>query len=74
MQDSALREAVVQARLSDPASGLGQVIKSFLAEPVRRDLARHGWGTLYTARYLPAESALRLRWRASEWRQAVDSI
>ena len=72
VQDSALREAVVQARLSDPGCGLQQVIETFLAEPVWRDPARHGWGTLYTACYLPAEAALSLRWRGSEWHQAVD--
>jgi predicted choloylglycine hydrolase len=71
VQDSALREAVVQARLSDPGTGLGQVVDSFLAEPVWRDPALHGWGTLYTACYLPAEAAVSLRWRGSEWRQAV---
>ncbi|MFL5333127.1 MAG: C45 family autoproteolytic acyltransferase/hydrolase [Geminicoccaceae bacterium] len=74
VQDSALREAVVQARLSDPGSGLGQVIDGFLAEPVWRDPVRHGWGTLYTACYLPAEAAVSLRWRGSEWRQAVDTF
>ena len=71
VQDSALREAVVQARLSDPACGLGQVIDSFLAEPVWRDPARHGWGTLYTACYQPADPALTLRWRGQEWRQPL---
>ena len=72
MQDSALREAVVQAALSDPGCRLQQVIETFLAEPVWRDPARHGWGTLYTACYLPADAALSLRWRGSEWHQAVD--
>ena len=53
------------------ACTLQQVIETFLAEPVWRDPARHGWGTLYTACYLPAE-ALSLRWRGSEWHQTVD--
>ena len=71
VQDSALREAVVQARLSDPACTLEKLIASFLAEPVWRDPARHGWGTLYTACYLPREGSMTLRWRDGEWRQAV---
>ena len=71
VQDSALREAVVQARLSDPGSGLGELVETFLTEPVWRDPNRHGWGTLYTACYLPAERALRLRWRDGEWVQGI---
>ena len=57
-----------------PGSGLGQMVESFLAEPVWRDPARHGWGTLYTACYRPAEAALSLRWRGSEWRQGVHAF
>lgn len=71
VQDSALREATVQARLSDPGSGLGELVETFLTEPVWRDPTRQGWGTLYTACYLPREGAMSLRWRGSEWRQTV---
>ena len=71
VQDSALREAVVQARLSDPGAGLEQIVQSFLTEPVWRDPALHGWGTLYTACYRPAERSLELRWHGNEWRQSV---
>jgi predicted choloylglycine hydrolase len=72
VQDSALREATVQARLSDPAAGLAQLVDSFLTEPVWRDPARHGWGTLYTACYRPREAAMALYWRGGEWRQTLD--
>lgn len=72
VQDSALREATVQARLSDPTTGLAQLIDSFLTEPVWRDPVRHGWGTLYTACYRPREGALALHWRGGEWRQTLD--
>ncbi len=72
VQDSALREATVQARLSDPASGPSQLVEAFLTEPVWRDPARHGWGTLYTACYHPREGAMTLRWRQAEWRQTLD--
>lgn len=71
VQDSALREAVVQARLSDPGAGLEQIVQSFLTEPVWRDPALHGWGTLYTACYRPAERSLELRWHGNEWWQSV---
>jgi predicted choloylglycine hydrolase len=75
VQDSALREAVVQARLADPASGLGRVVDSFLAEPVWRDPSRHGWGTLYTACYRPMELALDLRWRGgAAWRHGIEQF
>ena len=72
VQDSALREAVVQAKLSDPAAGLEQIVATFLTEPVWRDPALHGWGTLYTACYLPHAHSLELRWRGSAWRQSLD--
>jgi hypothetical protein len=71
VQDSALREAVVQARLSDPGSGLTHVVDCFLEEPVWRNPAHHGRGTLYTACYLPREGALSLRWHGGEWPQAI---
>ena len=72
VQDSALREAVVQAKLSDPTAGLEQILATFLTEPVWRDPALHGWGTLYTACYLPDAHTLELRWRGSAWQQSLD--
>lgn len=74
VQDSALREAVVQARLADPTAGLEQIVTSFLTEPVWRDPAHHGWGTLYTACYLPHCRSLQLRWRDGDWLQGVDAF
>lgn len=72
--DSALREATVQARLSDPATGLTQLVDSFLTEPVWRDPVRHGWGTLYTACYRPGERGMTLHWRGDAWRQTLDAF
>lgn len=74
VQDSALREAVVQARLADPSVGLEQVVATFLAEPVWRDPNLHGWGTLYTSCYLPQMRSLELRWHGRSWRQSVDGF
>ena len=74
VQDSALREAVVQARLADSACTLDKLVRAFLTEPVWRDPARHGWGTLYTACYLPRDRTMLLRWRDGEWRQPVEGF
>ncbi len=45
----------------------------FLTEPVYRPLARHTWGTVYTASYDATEAAVRLLWPDDAWEIRLDN-
>lgn len=56
------RERFLTSRLADPSESLDRLAERFLDEPLfARDYAR-GFGTLYTALYLPQQRRVELRW------------
>ena len=62
------REAGVRAVID---GGEEAVVRAFLAPPVYSTAFEHGFGTLYTAVYRPAERCVEYRWPSSRWRQSL---
>jgi predicted choloylglycine hydrolase len=65
--DSYMRESFLAARLGDPAQSEEALLQMFMSTPLLRKASDwNGWGTLYTARYLPQEGAMELHWPAGQ--------
>lgn len=61
--DSYLREQFLSARLADKAINQQSLVELFLQEPLlRKSSDWRGWGTLYTAKYLPMTNEIELHW------------
>ena len=61
--DSYLREQFLAARLADVQRHQQSLVNLFLNQPLLRKSSEwQGWGTLYTARYLPLSSEVELHW------------
>ncbi len=61
--DSYAREQFLATRLADPKQSKNSLIDLFLQPPLlRKSCDWQGWGTLYTARYLPQLGVVELHW------------
>jgi len=61
--DSYVREQYLSTCLSDPRQADSSLVSIFLQSPLMRKSSEwHGWGTLYTARYLPLSGTVELYW------------
>jgi predicted choloylglycine hydrolase len=67
MSETVAREAALEKALADPLITREALEQVFLQEPVFRPLARHTWGTVYTASYDTAEPSVRLLWPDDVW-------
>ncbi len=75
LHDTVRREAFLAAVMSNPAETVDTLFAHFLAAPVHRPLGADGWGTLYTACWLPEAGGLRLGWPGRPaWRQSLDQF
>lgn len=73
LHDTVRREALLAAVMSNPAETAETLLPRFLAAPIHRPLGSDGWGTLYTACWLPESGELRLCWPGRPaWRQGLD--
>ena len=73
LHDTVRREALLAAVMSNPAETVDTLLPRFLAPPIHRPLGVDGWGTLYTACWLPETGELRLSWPGRPvWRQGLD--
>ena len=52
------RESFLRARLGDPGTDRGALVRAFLAPPLYATDYEHAFGTLYTAAYAPASGAM----------------
>jgi len=61
--DSYLREQFLSARIADNSPNQQCLVDLFLTPPLLRKSSEwQGWGTLYTARYLPSSGEVELHW------------
>lgn len=61
--DSYSREQFLSTRLADPRQQNDSLVNLFLQPPLlRKSSDWNGWGTLYTARYLPQSGVVELHW------------
>ncbi len=67
MSETVAREARLAGALAEPSLTREALERVFLEEPVYRPLARHTWGTVYTASYDAAAAAVRLLWPDDAW-------
>lgn len=67
MSETVAREAALAEALSGPSPTRAALEQVFLEEPVYRPLARHTWGTVYTASYAVADPSVRLLWPDDAW-------
>lgn len=73
MSETVAREARLAGALADPELTREGLEHVFLTEPVYRPLARHTWGTVYTASYDATEAAVRLLWPDDAWEIRLDN-
>jgi predicted choloylglycine hydrolase len=62
------REHAIVRALEDPAIDATGFVDGFLRPPLFSTAYEHGFGTLYTAAYRPAEGFVDYRWPAFDWR------
>lgn len=72
LADTVRREALIASSLHNPEETLEGLIGKFLTPPIYRPLGLDGWGTLYTACWMPETGALRLSWPGRKWRQSLE--
>jgi predicted choloylglycine hydrolase len=60
-------------RLAQSAPDLRDAIGAFLREPVHNTAYSRGFGTLYTAVYLPDEAVVEYHWPDTSWRRCFGS-
>jgi len=58
----------------DRAVGLEGLVAAFLEPPLYAGHLEHGFGTLYTAVYRPADLTFEYRWPGSSWRHSIGSF
>ncbi len=68
------REKFLLNRLTLHPETAERFISSFLKPPLYSMAFSRGFGTLYTAAYLPAEGAVQLRWPMHTWTQSFTSF
>jgi predicted choloylglycine hydrolase len=68
------REWVLRSLVTDPAASIQDVYDAFLSSPLHSAAYSRGFGTLYTAIYLPARGEMQLRWPRSVWTQSMTSF
>ncbi len=74
--DSYTRAQYLSARINDPREEKNSLVNLFLQSPLlRRSSNWQGWGTLYTARYLPLLGIVELHWPGGHiLRQSFDNF
>jgi predicted choloylglycine hydrolase len=61
--DSYSRQQFLSTRLADPNQQSSSLVELFLQPPLlRKSIEWQGWGTIYTARYLPSAGLVELHW------------
>jgi predicted choloylglycine hydrolase len=68
------REQRVLGLLADPAVDASAFVDAFLRDPLFSTSYAHGFGTLYTASYRPAEGTAEYRWPSFTWSQGFDAF
>lgn len=68
------RERFIFFRLRDQEMTAERMIKCFLREPLHTTAYDHGFGTLYTSVYNPADGTARFIWPDGEVRQSLKSF
>jgi predicted choloylglycine hydrolase len=74
MIETEQRHAYLTGVLSDSNETLDHLTGRFLAPPLYRTTYAEGYGTLYTAVYLPGRGEARYLWPGVEWRQGFDGF
>jgi predicted choloylglycine hydrolase len=54
--------------------GVADLIEACLRPPLYATRFHHGFGTLYTAEYRPADGIVRYHWPQRRWEQSLDNI
>jgi predicted choloylglycine hydrolase len=68
------RRDVLAGLVYDQAVDLEGLVAAFLEPPLYAGHHEHGFGTLYTAVYRPADLTLEYRWPGSSWRHSIGSF
>ena len=68
------RRDVLANLVHDRAVGLEGLVAAFLEPPLYAGHHEHGFGTLYTAVYRPADLTVEYRWPGSSWRHSIGSF
>jgi predicted choloylglycine hydrolase len=68
------RRDVLAGLVYDQAVDLDGLVAAFLEPPLYAGHHEHGFGTLYTAVYRPADLTLEYRWPGSTWRHSIGSF
>jgi predicted choloylglycine hydrolase len=68
------RRDVLAGLVYDEAVDLEGLVAAFLEPPLYASHHEHGFGTLYTAVYRPADLTLEYRWPGSSWRHSIGSF
>lgn len=68
------RERYVLELLHDPGMTRERLIEAFLEPPLYSTAFSRGFGTIYTAAYLPAEGRVEYRWPDFTWSQSFDDF
>jgi hypothetical protein len=55
-------------------AGVADLIEACLRPPLYATRFHHGFGTLYTAEYRPADGIVRYHWPQRRWEQSLDNI
>ncbi|MBL0921859.1 MAG: hypothetical protein IBJ10_06995 [Phycisphaerales bacterium] len=66
------REAALEACLGGGVRSLAALVDAFLSPPIYSSAFRRGWGTLYTASYIPAARSATFAWPHARVVQALD--
>ena len=68
------RERWVFELLRAPDMTRERLVKAFLEPPLHSTAYAHGFGTLYTAAYFPAEGRVEYHWPDLCWSQSFDDF
>lgn len=68
------REQFLSARLADEEEAFGRFVDRFLEPPLHSTRFDHGWGTLYTAAYRPADGTATFHWPGLTLPQSLDAF
>ena len=74
---TAIRSVEREQRLEELLAhgvGVADLIEACLRPPLYATRFHHGFGTLYTAEYRPADGIVRYHWPQRRWEQSLDNI
>ena len=74
---TAIRSVEREQRLEEllaHGAGVADLIEACLRPPLYATRFHHGFGTLYTAEYRPADGIVRYHWPQRRWEQSLDNI